>query len=147
METGNGKKNHFLIVGIISAVIVAIGFVLMNGIPLLNIPEVEEISYVEVTDYKLDVHSKRLTEIEDVETALNLTNFLTYLPGKSEGRELVIEMELHLKDGSLFVISANEETAIMNGKEYRLKGDHGIVFINLTEGIFFFDELVENEGN
>lgn len=147
METGNGKKNHFLIVGIISAVIVAIGFVLMNGIPLLNIPEVEEISYVEVTDYKLDVHSRRLTEIEDVETALNLTNFLTYLPGKSDGRELVIEMELHLKDGSLFVISANEETAIMNGKEYRLKGDHGIVFINLTEGIFFFDELVENEGN
>ena len=147
METGNGKKNHFLIVGIISAVIVAIGFGLMNGIPLLNIPEVEEISYVEITDNKLDVHSRRLTEIEDVETALNLTNFLTYLPGKSDGRELVIEMELHLKDGSLIVISANEETAIMNGKEYRLKGDHGIAFINLTEGIFFFDELVENEEN
>jgi hypothetical protein len=36
---------------------------------------------------------------------------------------------------------------LMNGKEYRLKGDHGIVFVNLTEGIFFFDELVESEGN
>jgi hypothetical protein len=147
MKTSNLKKNHFWLVGIITAVIVAIGFVLMNGIPLLNVPELEEISFIEITDYKLDVHSRRLTEIDDVETALNLTNFLTYLPGESDGRELVIEMKIHLKNGSLFVISANEERAMMNGKEYRLKGDHGIIFINLAEGIFFLDEWVEGEDN
>lgn len=147
MKTGKCKKNYFWQVGMITAVIVAIGFVLMNGIPLLTIPELEEISFIEITDYKLDNHSRRLTEIDDVETALNLTNLLTYLPGESDGGELVIEMKIHLKDGGLFVISANEERAMMNGKEYRLKGDHGIVFINLTEGIFFFDELVESERN
>ena len=88
-----------------------------------------------------------MTEIEDMETALNLTNFLTYLPGKSDGKEPIIEMEFHLKDGSLLVISANKETATMNGKEHSLKGDHGSVFINVAEGIFFFDELVESEEN
>ena len=147
MKAGNLKKLHFLIPGIITAVIAAIGFVWINGIPLLNIPEIEEVSYVEISDYKLDVHGRRFTKIEDLEKALNLTNFLAYLPGKSDGKEPIIEMKFHLKDGSSFVISSNEEAATMNGKEHSLKGDKGSVFIKVTEGIFFFDELVESEEN
>lgn len=146
MKKINLKKLNFLIPVIITCVIVTIGYLFINGFPLLNIPETDDISYIEISDSRLDVDSREITEIEDIELARKLPNLLLYKLGKPEQSEPVIELVFHLKDGETFIISANENTVCINGIEHSLKGDNGSVFIKVTEGIFFFEELVEAEG-
>lgn len=151
MKKINVKKLHFLIPGIISALVVVVGYILINGIPLTNIPEIGDVSYVEITDARLDLDARTYTEIEDIENALNVTGLLLYKPGKPEEQESpknpVIELVFHLKDGNTLIIGADEQTVTINGKEHSLKGDNGITFINVTEGIFFVDALAELEEN
>lgn len=151
MKKINVKKLHFLIPGIISALVVVVGYILINGIPLTNIPEIGDVSYVEITDARLDLDARTYTEIEDIENALNVTGLLLYKPGKPEEQESpknpVIELVFHLNDGNTLIIGADEQTVTINGKEHSLKGDNGITFINVTEGIFFVDALAELEEN
>lgn len=137
-------KNYFIII-IIMCIIVTIGYFLIKGIPLFGVPKIEDVSYVEISDTKLDINARKFTEIEDIEKAINLTNLLLYKLGTPEEKEPLIEFVFHLKDGNSFVISANEKTVYSNGKSYSLKGDNGKVFIKITEGVFFFGELVEKE--
>ncbi|WP_461206320.1 hypothetical protein [Clostridium sp. DL1XJH146] len=111
---------------------------------ILNVPKIEEISYVEISDIRLDVDARKFTEIEEIEKAINLTNFLLYKPGKEE-EEPLVELVVHLKDGDSFGISSNEKTVYVNGKGHSHKGDNGSTFIKVTEGIFFFEDLVEVE--
>lgn len=94
---------------------------------------------------RLDINARKFTEIEDIEKAINLTNFLSYKLGKPEQKEPLIEFVFHLKDGNSFVIRSNGKTVYSNGKAYSLKGDNGTTFIKITEGIFFFDDLVKKE--
>jgi hypothetical protein len=147
----NSKKLHFLIPGIISALVIVVGYILINGLPLTNIPEIEDVSYVEITDARLDTDTRAFTETEDIENALNVTGLLLYKPGKVEQQESpknpVIELIFYLKDGTTLVIAADEQTVSIDGKEHNLKGDNGTTFLHVTEGIFFFDALVELEEN
>lgn len=145
MKKINLKKLNFLIPVIITCVIITIGYLFINGFPLLDIPEIDNISYIEISDHRLDVDSRKITEIEDIEMARKLPNLLLYKLGKPEQDEPVIELEFHLKDGKSFLIGANENTVCINGKEHSLKGDNGRTFIKVIEGIFFFEELVEAE--
>lgn len=121
-----------------------IGYFIMYGIPLSGIPEIDDISYVEISNNRLDVQARRFTDIEELEKAVNVTHFLSYKPGKPEIEEPIIEMIFHLKDGTSLSVSANEKTVYKNGKAYVLKGDNGEVFIRISEGIFFFHDLHEN---
>jgi hypothetical protein len=147
----NSKKLHFLIPGIISALIIVVGYILINGLPLTNIPELDDVAYVEITNTRLDLETRTYTETEDIENALNVTNLLLYKPGKIEQQDSqknpVIELVFYLKDGNTLIIEANEQTVSLDGKEHNLKGDNGTTFLNVTEGIFFFDALVELELN
>lgn len=148
MKKKNSKKfSQYVITIIMSAIIGTIGYLVINGIPLLGVPNIEDVSYVEISNYRLDINARKFTEIEDIEKAINLTNFLLYKPGKPEQKEPIIELVFHLKDGNSFLISANEKTVYIHGKERSLKGDNGSTFIKVTEGIFFFDELVEIDEN
>jgi hypothetical protein len=139
------KFLYYLIPIIISGIITTIGYFFMNGIPLFGIPKIEDVSYVEISDTRLDINARKFTEIEDIEKAINLTNFLSYKLGKPEQKEPLIEFVFHLKDGNSFVIRSNGKTVYSNGKAYSLKGDNGTTFIKITEGIFFFDDLVKKE--
>jgi hypothetical protein len=145
MKKINLKKLNFLIPTIITAIVVTIVFFLIKGFPLLNIPEIDEVSYIEITDYRLDVDSRKITESKNIEIALNLTNQLLYELSSPEQTEPEMELIFHLKDGESFVISVNEKAVCANGKTHNLKGDNGSIFIKLTEGVFFFDELAEIE--
>ncbi|GAA0180973.1 hypothetical protein SH2C18_35740 [Clostridium sediminicola] len=136
---------YYLIPMIVTGIICIIGYIFINGIPLFNVPEIEEVSYVEISDSQLDIKSRKFTKVEDIEKAISLTNFLYYSFGKPEQKEPLIKFSFHLKDGKSYVISSNEKTVFVNGKAYKLKGDNGKTFTNLTEGIFFFSEMVEKE--
>ncbi|SNS35843.1 hypothetical protein SAMN05446037_1008137 [Anaerovirgula multivorans] len=139
------KFLYYLIPIMISSTIISIGYFFMNGIPLLGVPKLEDIAYVEISDNRLDINARKFTEKEEIEKAINMINLLTYKLGTPEEKEPLIELVFYLKDGDTFVISSNEKTAYSNGKAYSIKGDNGITFINVIEGIFFFKDLVEEE--
>ncbi len=137
--------NNYLTIIIIMVIIVTVGYFLIKGIPLFGVPKIEDVSYVEISDNKLNINARKFTEMKDIEKAVNLTNLLLYKLGTPEEKEPIIELVFHLKDGNSFVISANEKTVYSNGKAYSLKGDNGKAFIKIIEGAFFFSELVEKE--
>ncbi|QRN86353.1 hypothetical protein JR334_03780 [Clostridia bacterium] len=146
----NFKKLHFLVPGLISAIIVMIGYVYINGLPLMHMPELDQVSSVEITSNRLDINSRVFTETEDLEMALNVTNLLLYKPGKVHQpysfTEPSIKMNFQLKDGSSVLIEADNTIVSKNGNKYHLKDDSGSIFTKVAEGLFFFDALVELEG-
>lgn len=141
----HNKFLTYLVIMILSGSISIIGCFYLNGIPLLGIPKIEDVSYVEISDTRLDIEAEKFTESEDIEKAVHAIKLLSYKLGTPEQEEPLIKFVFHLKDGNSFAISANEKTAYSKGKAYKLKGDNGLTFIKVTEGMFFFEELVEKE--
>ena len=94
------------------------------------------ITYPSVTD---DV--KEISSSEDIELALKLTGFLKYdLFGEvNSEEEPAITITYFLKDGTSKTISANNTTVWWNNKIHVIKDKE--MFINLTEGIFFLEDL------
>jgi len=74
----HNKFLYYLIPIIISVIVTAIGYVFMNGIPLLNVPKIEDVSYLEISDTRLDINLRKFTETGDIEKAINMTNLLSY---------------------------------------------------------------------
>lgn len=137
---------QYIIPVFLSMCLTTIGYFFIYGIPLLGIPKTEDISYVEIFDRKLDNSVRRFTEVEDIEKTVNITGFLNYKLGTPKQNEPFIEITFYLKDGTKVSFSANKETVYWNGKAYAIKGDNGIKFVNITEGLLFYDALVENEN-
>ena len=113
-----------------------IGYFIMYGIPLSGIPEIDDISYVEISNNRLDVQARRFSDIEELEKAVYVTHLLSYKHGTPEMKEPIVEMIFHLKDGTSLSVSANETVCKMKG--VCSKGDNE-VFIRISERIFFFD--------
>ncbi len=72
---------------LLSMLISIIGYFIMHGIPLSGIPEIDDISYVEISNNILDVQARRFTDIEELEKAVYVTHFLSYNPGTPEMEE------------------------------------------------------------
>lgn len=141
------KNLYYLIPIMILIIVIAIGYFYINGIPLFNVPKIEDVSYVEISNHRLDINGRKFTESQDIKMALNLTNTLSYKLGKPEQSNPLIELKFHLKNGKSFIISSNEKTVYVNGNAHRLKNDKGKAFIKLTEGVFFFPDLVKKEDS
>ena len=84
---------------------------------------------------------KEISSSEDIELALKLTGFLKYdLFGEvNSEEEPAITITYFLKDGTSKTISANNTTVWWNNKIHVIKDKD--MFINLTEGIFFLEDL------
>ena len=110
------------------------------GLPSLDEVQSVSISYPSVTDTV-----KEVSDQEDMELALKLTNFLKYnvFEKADTTQEPLIHITYHRKDGSDQTISANRTTVWWQGKAYALKEKD--MFVNLTEGLFFLEDLQENE--
>ena len=106
------------------------------GLPRINDIQSVNITYPSVTD---DV--KEISSSEDIELALKLTGFLKYdLFGEvNSEEEPAITITYFLKDGTSKTISANNTTVWWNNKIHVIKDKE--MFINLTEGIFFLEDL------
>ena len=84
---------------------------------------------------------KEISSSEDIELALKLTGFLKYdLFGEvNSEEEPAITITYFLKDGTSKTISANNTTVWWNNKIHVIKDKE--MFVNLTEGIFFLEDL------
>lgn len=118
----------------------------IDGMYLLGLPKAENIQSVEISYPELTAEEKHLTDAEDIETSLNLTGFLKYkVFAKVEGEgEPTITMTFSLQNGTALTLAANETTLWWKNRTYILK--HPGTFLNLTEGIYFLQEIQAMAG-
>lgn len=132
---------RFLIeVVVITVLIVGIS-IFTDGMYLLGLPDLNDIQSVNISYSSVTDGVKEISSREDIELALKLTGFLKYdLFGEvNSEEEPAIIITYFLKDGTSKTISANNTTVWWNNKIHVIKDKE--VFINLTEGIFFLEDL------
>lgn len=102
-------------------------------------PKIENIEKVTVTENETGI-VKEFADSENIELAVKLVNFLNIVPFStaSDTYEPLISITYSLKDGSEIHLSANDTEVLLNGKGHQIKDPR--VFINLSEGVFFFEE-------
>ena len=106
-----------------------------------NAFDINDIQSVNITYPSVTDDVKEISSREDIELALKLTGFLKYdLFGEvNSEEEPAITITYFLKDGTSKTISANNTTVWWNNKIHVIKDKE--MFINLTEGIFFLEDL------
>ena len=130
------------LIEIIVIIVLIVGIrIFTDGMYLLGLHNLDDIhsvniSYPSVTDDVTEISSH-----EDIELALKLTGFVKYdlFEKANSEEEPLITITYFLKDGTDKTISANNTTVWWNNKIYTIKDKE--MFINLTEGIFFLEDL------
>ena len=131
---------RFLIEVIVMTVLIVGINIFMNGMYLWGLPRINDIQSVNITYPSVTDDVKEISSREDIELALKLTGFLKYdLFGEVNSEEPAITITYFLKDGTSKTISANNTTVWWNNKIHVIKDKE--MFINLTEGIFFLEDL------
>lgn len=141
----NFCKQYLLPVAL-SVVLTSLGFFFLHGIPLLGLPQAENVSYAEISDPGLSDKPKRVEASDKIEQAVNVANLLNFQLGAPAKEPPVITMTYHLKNGKVLVLSANKTTVYWKDRAYSIKGDNGSTFVNIVEGLFFYEDLVEKEN-
>lgn len=135
--------------GIISFVICFGVSIMLNlamwGIPILGLPDVEDIVRVEIVNTRIDNEPRIFTDKENMELALQVTGCLKYTIGDTDENEGFITIRYEESDGTITEISASDTAVFWKGEAYPLKDEE--TFVNVVEGIFFFGEVVEAENN
>lgn len=137
-----GTIRLLIVIVAVTALVVGIK-ILINGMYLFGIPDLKDVQTVSISYPSVTDEVKEVSSQEDVELSLKLTGFLKYdLFEKADSNEKpLITITYHLKDGTDKTISANNTTVWWNGKTYVIKDKE--MFVNLTEGIFFLEDLPE----
>ena len=127
---------------VITAVLMGIS-VCSEGMYLIGIPSIDEVDKVMISYPMVTEEVKIINNKADIETAVKLTGFLKYSIFKTadESEEPMITITYCLKNNETVSVSANNQTVWWKGKAYQIRDDE--TFINLTEGIFFLDDLIE----
>ena len=96
------------------------------------------VSYPEVTD-----EEKKITDREQIRLAVQLTGFLRYslLEEADSGESPMITITYYRENQPAITVSANRNTVWWKGKSHVIKDPD--MFVNLTEGIFFLEDLPE----
>lgn len=118
----------------------------VDGVPLVRLPRPETIDHVAVEHFALQTR-KEFTDPESIELAGKLVSFLKIQPfSKPQSDwEPKIRLSFYLKDGRIFTFSASETEVLWNNRLYRLKKE--ALFVNLTEGVFFYEDLIRQEAS
>lgn len=127
---------------VITAVLMGIS-VCSEGMYLIGIPSIDEVDKVMISYPMVTEEVKIINNKADIETAVKLTGFLKYSIFKTadESEKPMITITYCLKNNETVSVSANNQTVWWKGKAYQIRDDE--TFINLTEGIFFLDDLIE----
>ena len=130
---------------IASTIFIVIVSVLMEGMWLLGVPKIEDVQSISITDLRYSPEAKEFEDEESIDLAIKLSNFLRYKPlSPVTGHDTpIVSITYHLKDGSSNSLSANENTVWWQGKAYNIKQEK--IFLNLSEGIFFYGEAIAAE--
>ncbi|MDO5400159.1 MAG: hypothetical protein Q4F17_04150 [Eubacteriales bacterium] len=119
----------------------------MRGMYLIGVPKPEKLERVTVSYPAVTEEEKVLTDPEQMELAVKLTGFLRYAPfQRADGSgEPLIALTYETGDGKTVQVRANRTTVWWKGSAYALKDDE--TFVNLTEGIFFLDDLQKQSAD
>ncbi len=115
--------------------------ILTEGMWLWGVPDEKEVESVSISYPSLTETVRTFDDDKNKELALNLTNFLKYVPlKKADTSEApLITISYFTYDEETYTVSANNETVWWKDKAYTLKDDE--TFINLAEGIFFLEYI------
>jgi hypothetical protein len=133
-----------LLIEIIVVTLLVVGIrIFTGGMYLFGLPDLKDVQTVSISYSSVTDEIKEVSSQEDIELSLKLTGFLKYdLFEKADcSEDPLITITYHLKDGTDKVIAANNTTVWWNEKTYAIKDKE--MFINLTEGIFFLEDLAE----
>ncbi len=113
----------------------------VEGMFLLGLPKEENIRKVEISYPAVTAETKVLFGEEDIERCLSLTGFFKYkvFTRAEDVGTPTITMTFWLEDDTTVTVAANETTLWWKDKTYVLK--HPKTFLNLTEGIYFLQEI------
>ena len=127
---------------ILVAVLSLVGFsIFFKGMYLIGVPAPEDVQKAVISYPQAEDEAKEVTDPKQVELAVKLTGFLRYslFEEADEREQPLITIEYHGNDGRVTAVSANRNTVWWKGKARVIKDPD--LFINLTEGIFFLDDL------
>lgn len=133
-KTVKGLLRFLIQLAVITVLLVG-GSIVINGMPLFGVPDVDDIQSVQISypgaDSGIETSSR-----EDVELAQNLTSFLYYAPFAlvDSEEEPAITITYSLRDGAQKTVAASDTTVWWNGKAHRLK--HPGQFAKMAEGVF-----------
>lgn len=115
-----------------------------KGMYLMGIPRIDNVEKVTISYTEFSNEVKEISDKEHIELAVKLTGFLKYSLFKKAdlGEPPLITITYFTYDGDVVSVSANKNTVWWKGKAHSIKDDE--TFINLTEGIFYFEDLIEN---
>ena len=114
-------------------VIQTIIWVAFHGIPLIGLPQVEDVKSISIT--KNSAQDREINSQEEIDLMVNATKFLNYrLRGGTEGSP-IMTVTFHLKDGKDVTMKANNTSMWWHGKVHPIKDTS--LFINVVDGIFF----------
>lgn len=140
-------KSLLRLLGIIATVtILTVSIqIFAQGMWLWGLPSLDEVQSVRISYPSVTDTVKEISGQEDMELAVKLTNFLKYdvFEKADTTQEPLIHITYHRKDGTDQTISANRTTVWWEGKTYAIKDKD--MFVNLTEGLFFLEDLQESE--
>ena len=131
-------RRLILTIVVVSIVIVAAN-VLTEGIPLLGVPQANDVVGVRIQHSGYPEQSKEYTDQDSIELAVALCGYLRYSPLKplSDDQSL-IQITYVMKDGTECVVSANHSTVWWNGNPHALKREN--TFVKLCTAIFFTED-------
>lgn len=129
-------------IAVVTALVIGCN-ILINGMWILGLPDLRDIQSASIAYPSLTDEIKEASNSDDVELALKLTGFLKYdlFAHADNNEEPLVTITYHLKNGNDQIISANHNTVWWNGKAYSMKEKD--IFINLTEGIFFMNDIID----
>ncbi|WMJ21970.1 hypothetical protein RBG61_08150 [Paludicola sp. MB14-C6] len=111
-------------------------FITFHGIPLLGLPQQENIIRSTITN-KITNETVVVNTEKELEIARNATNLLNFKLGTTLKENPKFEIVYELKDHTKVTISANEKTVYFKNRAFSIKGDNGTLFVNIVEGYFF----------
>ena len=144
------KKNNYLKsiirfliqAGVTVALLVGVS-IFHRGMYLIGVPKAEKVQYVTVSYPEVTDEEKKITDREQIRLAVQLTGFLRYslLEEADSGESPMITITYHQENQAAITVSANRNTVWWKGKSHVIKDPD--MFVNLTEGIFFLEDLPE----
>lgn len=118
---------------VVVLVIQTIIWVAFHGVPLVGLPQAEDVKSISITQNSSQ--EREIKTREEIELMINATNLLNYrIFGKKEGSP-VMTVTFHLKDGEDVTMKANNTSMWWHGKVHPIKDTS--LFINVVDGIFF----------
>lgn len=134
------KKAIRFIATVIAVCVVVVALnLLIEGVPLFNTPDVENVTsvIVEHSDFPDDL--KKHTDVEKIKLAVAMLGYLNFSPLKGLSDDVpIIKITYIMDDNTEIVVKANDKTVWWNGKAYAITDEN--TFVKMCTAVFYLQE-------